>query len=553
MKKNSILALGLLTLALSVSSFALGGGALSFNGQEAVAVKAEAATNDIVLTFPDDNQTNNKTQGYTATWTAKTGDQEFEIENFNNNNWDNKWTYIKCGSKKAASVGTIATASAVQTVIESVEVEIGSIIASSVNDIYLQTSSDGTTWSNKVSLDESDLTIGTKAFTIAAPAANMFYKLSFDCEKSSNGVVQVNKLTLKAATTAPSVSVDGGSSIELKPAETSSYDLKTANLPEGSALEVSVDDTSIAEAAISEDKTKLNVSAKTVGNTAYTVTAKDSSGAALASFTGSIIVANEPVKITFGSATGSWNLKAASSTFTDSDEAAWTATVVGTTSFTPNTGYSQIGSSSNPASSISLTGTLENYYSIDSVTGIFGGFNSTKGDISFKAGSIEIGTGALNATSNVTVSSTSSAIANSISVEIGNIAKGVKLISLEYSVSAIPQSLFTEVNAFVATYITPYSGEAKEGETCKAKYEAASNAYSAMTEKARQLFDVHTDYAGAKAIFDYWYSSTSTDSKGAPLAAAKTSEIASVSSIGLFAVAGVVVLGLFFVNKKKAE
>ncbi len=82
MKKNSILALGLLTLALSVSSFALGGGALSFNGQEAVAVKAEAATNDIVLTFPDDNQTNNKTQGYTATWTAKTGDQEFEIENF---------------------------------------------------------------------------------------------------------------------------------------------------------------------------------------------------------------------------------------------------------------------------------------------------------------------------------------------------------------------------------------------------------------------------------------------------------------------------------------
>lgn len=44
MKKNSILALGLLTLALSVSSFAIGGGALSFNGQEAVAVKAEDAT-----------------------------------------------------------------------------------------------------------------------------------------------------------------------------------------------------------------------------------------------------------------------------------------------------------------------------------------------------------------------------------------------------------------------------------------------------------------------------------------------------------------------------
>ncbi len=553
MKKNSILALGLLTLALSVSSFALGGGALSFNGQEAVAVKAEDATNDIVLTFPDDNKENNGAGAYTKTWTAKTGEQEFEIQNFNNNSW-NKWTYIKCGNSTAASIGTISTSTAVQIAIESVEVEIGSITASSVNGIYLQTSTDGTVWGNKISLEKTDFLAGPKTLSISSPAANLYYKLSFDCQKASkNGVVQVNKLTLKAATTAPSVSIDGGSSVELKPAETSSYDLKTANLPEGSTLEVSVDDTSIAEAAISEDKTKLNVSAKTVGNTAYTVTAKDSSGAALASFTGNIVVANESVKITFGSASGSWNLKAASSTFTDSDEAAWAAVVVGTTSFTPNASYSQIGASSKPASSISLTGTLGNYYSIDSVTGIFGGFSSTKGDISFKAGSIEIGAGALNATSNVTVSSTSSAIANSISVEIGNIDKGVKLISLEYSVSAIPQSLFTEVNTFVATYITPYSREAKEGETCKAKYEAASAAYNAMTEKARQLFDVHTDYAGAKAIFDYWYSSTSTDSKGAPLAAAKTNEIASVSSIGLFAVAGVVVLGLFFVNKKKAE
>ena len=551
MKKNSILALGLLALAVSVSSFAVGGGLSLLKGNEAVAVKAEDAAEDIVLTFPDENKAKNGKNNYTSTWTARTGEQEFTIKNFNNNNWSSNWTYIKCGNKNAASVATIETANAISYAIESVEVTIDSITASSVNSIYLQTSSDGTAWANKVSIDS--LSSGTKTFAISSPAENLFYKLSFDC-KAEKAVAQVSKVALKALQTEPYIGVENGSSIELAPEESASYALSTRNLTEGATLEVVAEDSSVAEVTLSEDKSQLNVSAKSIGSTKYTVTAKDADGTTvLASFSGTVTVAVEPTKISFGSASGSWNFKTASSTFTDSDDVKWTGTVTGTSSFTTNAGYSQIGSSDNPAKSISAEAALGDFYSIDSISGVFGGYSNTAGSIALKAGSIVVGTGALNASSNVTVSSTSSAIGNSLSFEITGISKGVKLISLEYTVSAIPESLFTEVDGFVANYITPYSGEAKEGETCKSKYENASDAYNKLSEKGQQLFDIHTNYAGAKVIFDYWYSATSTDAKGTPLAAAKASEIASVSSIGLFAVGGVVVLGLFFVNKKKAE
>ena len=551
MKKNSILALGLLALAASVSSFAVGGGLSLLKGNEAVAVKAEDAAEDIVLTFPDENKAKNGKNNYTSTWTARTGEQEFTIKNFNNNNWSSNWTYIKCGNKNAASVATIETANAISYAIESVEVTIDSITASSVNSIYLQTSSDGTAWANKVSIDS--LSSGTKTFAISSPAENLFYKLSFDC-KAVKAVAQVSKVALKALQTEPYIGVENGSSIELAPEESASYALSTRNLTEGATLEVVAEDSSVAEVTLSEDKSQLNVSAKSIGSTKYTVTAKDADGTTvLASFSGTVTVAVEPTKISFGSASGSWNFNDASSTFTDSDDVKWMGTVTGTSSFTTNAGYSQIGSSDNPAKSISAEAALGDFYSIDSISGVFGGYSNTAGSIALKAGSIVVGTGALNASSNVTVSSTSSAIGNSLSFEITGISKGVKLISLEYTVSAIPESLFTKVDGFVANYITPYSGEAKEGETCKSKYENASDAYNKLSEKGQQLFDIHTNYAGAKAIFDYWYSATSTDAKGTPLAAAKASEIASVSSIGLFAVGGVVVLGLFFVNKKKAE
>ena len=62
-----------------------------------------------VLTFPDDNKANNKCSSYTQTWEAKIGSNTWTIKGFNNNSWNNDWTYIKCGQKNTASAATISS------------------------------------------------------------------------------------------------------------------------------------------------------------------------------------------------------------------------------------------------------------------------------------------------------------------------------------------------------------------------------------------------------------------------------------------------------------
>ena len=77
------------------------------------------------LTFPDDNQANNKKSSYTETWTAKIGTDEWSIANFNNNKWD--WSSIKCGRKSNASIASIATGFAVDKAISDVVITIPAI------------------------------------------------------------------------------------------------------------------------------------------------------------------------------------------------------------------------------------------------------------------------------------------------------------------------------------------------------------------------------------------------------------------------------------------
>ncbi len=149
----------------------------------------------IILTFPDDNKEKNKVGGYDKTWTATTGTTSFSIVNFNNNNWNNSWTYIKCGSSKAASVASIATASAIATKIDKVVVTLDKYDASKVNSAKLYVASKADFSDAKT----SDLVYanGLGTMTVATPAANMYYKVVFDCKTGSgNGFVQVSKVIL---------------------------------------------------------------------------------------------------------------------------------------------------------------------------------------------------------------------------------------------------------------------------------------------------------------------------------------------------------------------
>ena len=135
---------------------------------------------------------------------------------------------------------------------------------------------------------------------------------------------------------------------------------------------------------------------------------------------------------------GTYDVKinAASVTGDDDRGNTWTITTKGTTSFTANAEYYQVGSSSKPASSITFTTTLpETVTKVDNLSIKLGGFSGTAGDVTLKVGDATVvGTGNLNATNDVTVSSTSSADGRTITITVSNISKGVKVynITAEY-------------------------------------------------------------------------------------------------------------------------
>lgn len=135
-------------------------------------------------------------QDYTSSFDATNGDFVVTATNFNNNN--NGWTnsagfgQIKCGRKNNASVGTITTKAAIDQAITKVVVTIDAITASKVNSIKLYTSSNGTSWTEAGSYT---IATGAQTVTLASPAANLYYKVEFDCASgSSNGLVTVSKV-----------------------------------------------------------------------------------------------------------------------------------------------------------------------------------------------------------------------------------------------------------------------------------------------------------------------------------------------------------------------
>lgn len=129
-------------------------------------------------------------------------------------------------------------------------------------------------------------------------------------------------------------------------------------------------------------------------------------------------------KITFG--TNNVKINAASVTANDDCSNSWTITTAGTTSFTPQPTYFQVGSGSNPATSITFTTTLPYDAEVGLIEAKFGGFKGTAGTVSLKVGDTSVGSGSLNASNDVTVSSTSTAAGKVVTVSITDISKGVK-------------------------------------------------------------------------------------------------------------------------------
>lgn len=148
-----------------------------------------------VLTFPDDNNENNKVGAYNKEWTAMMGSDSWTITSFNNNNWNN-WTYIRCGWKTEATVASIATDFAIDQPVSTVVVTFDKLSSvNQINSISLVMASDADFTDVVETVSAPNMEAGDMAFNIAVPKANCYYKLVVDCQKtSSNGTVQISKL-----------------------------------------------------------------------------------------------------------------------------------------------------------------------------------------------------------------------------------------------------------------------------------------------------------------------------------------------------------------------
>ena len=133
--------------------------------------------------------------------------------------------------------------------------------------------------------------------------------------------------------------------------------------------------------------------------------------------------------------TNNIKINSASVTATDSENNTWTITTTGTSSFTQHADCSQVGSSKYPASTITFTTTLSNNALVKNMSAKFGGYSGTLGTVKLMVGDTVIGSGNLNGTNDVNVSSNSTATGTVLTITLTNIDKGVKVydISVSYS------------------------------------------------------------------------------------------------------------------------
>ena len=149
------------------------------------------------LSFPDDYKSNNKCNNYATTWIAKIGDDSWSVSNFNNNTWNNSWTYIKCGSKKNASVAAIVNDVAYTEAVTKVVVKIKTASSlDKVNSVRLIVASDKECNNVVETIDGSfgsnSTFTGDLTFNVTKPAKNLFYKFVIDIKKATNGIISIS-------------------------------------------------------------------------------------------------------------------------------------------------------------------------------------------------------------------------------------------------------------------------------------------------------------------------------------------------------------------------
>ena len=161
-----------------------------------LATASNAAVSELYTVQFGSKYNSEEMSSYVNSWHVTCDGTQWDMANFNNNK--NGWNYVKCGRKKVASVATITSNAALADKISSVAVTIDKMTVSSVNSIKLSVAGKSDfTDAVDVTADSKDFKAGgcTLNFTVATPAADKYYKLTFDCAAASgNGVIQLSKV-----------------------------------------------------------------------------------------------------------------------------------------------------------------------------------------------------------------------------------------------------------------------------------------------------------------------------------------------------------------------
>lgn len=267
------------------------------------------------LSFPDDDQANNKVSAYKTEWTAKIGTDTWSIVNFNNNQWKD-WKYIKCGSKNAATIASIATENAFDAPISKVVVSYGKVSATDkLNKYYLQIASDAAFTKDKVTIDGKLENSGAfdYTFTIPTPVKGRYFKLVYDIQQTGgNGTIQVDKVEYwqkaesgKTATTLSFKDLvgEGVTLINGKLANGDDFNGYTATEKDKVAGTIAYAASGDGVATVDEKTGAVKVYPNVFGTTTITATFTPKDTEKYAESTASYTVINErtPTTITFGS------------------------------------------------------------------------------------------------------------------------------------------------------------------------------------------------------------------------------------------------------------
>ena len=190
-KVNAIAVEG--TKAYAASSVAT----LDVTTKAAGSVAAKTYTLTFASSYNDPNA-----GGYTNSWKATRDGFTWTMVNWNNNNYNNNWTYVKAGPKGNTNAhAKIETASVMPEAISKISIIIDEVKNGSITFIVLKSSTTDDFTSVTPIETKSAVAAGEVVFTIPSPQNNLYYQLDFtlnnttpNSKKGKNGVATVSKV-----------------------------------------------------------------------------------------------------------------------------------------------------------------------------------------------------------------------------------------------------------------------------------------------------------------------------------------------------------------------